>query len=168
MARPRKPTHLLVISGQHKRNPARLRARKNEPTDNRPIGQCLPELTAAERKAWREIVDQAVPGVLCRADRIAVESAAKLIAKMRDRTDPSNLSHRELLHQIAGTDFSNPDAIRSMFLDSVDYAGRISAFSASDQSNLRTLLGQLGMCPADRPRIDINKPEPQTNPFADL
>lgn len=168
MPRPRKPTRLLAISGALKRDKKRHRARQNEPVDSHPIGKCPPGLTAAERRAYREIVRRAVPGVLTYADGVAVEAAAKLLAKMRSNADAADISRRELARQVAAADFSDPEALRATFKDFAETIFRVRPYSAADQANLRALLGQFGMMPIDRQRIDVDKPETTTNPFADI
>lgn len=74
------------MKGAFKKDPQRARARENEPKDDRKLGSCPKHLDPAQRKAWREIVRTAIPGVLTAADSITVEMAARLVAKMRAGT----------------------------------------------------------------------------------
>lgn len=65
MARPRKPSNILELNGAFKRNPARGKARENEPVPNGEIGDPPNHLPANVAECWREIVGFAHPGVLC-------------------------------------------------------------------------------------------------------
>lgn len=78
MPRPRKPTNVLAFSGAFAKNPARGRARANEPKANGPIGAPPSELNEFERKAWIRIVSECPAGVLQLRDRQAVLCAALL------------------------------------------------------------------------------------------
>ncbi len=69
MARPRKPTNVLDLSGAFKHNPQRLAARANEPKPDGPIGDAPAWMAEDEAEVWREIVSEAPPGVLTNADR---------------------------------------------------------------------------------------------------
>lgn len=80
MPRPRKPTALLEMAGAFKKDPKRRRARDNEPTPDGPIGEPPPDLQPDVAAAWGEIVRTCPAGVLTKADRIAVRSAARLLA----------------------------------------------------------------------------------------
>lgn len=83
MARPKTPTNIHVLRGTGKVHPERMHERENEPKDDRPLGNPPKSLSAAEKKVWREIIGDAVPGVLAQTDRLAVETAARLGAKIR-------------------------------------------------------------------------------------
>ena len=85
MSRPRKPTALLEASGAFRKNPARRRARLNEPEGTGPIGEPPEWLNAGERECWRELVADAVPGVLTRSDNNFVALLASLYAKVKAR-----------------------------------------------------------------------------------
>lgn len=83
MPTPRKPANVLNINGAKRRNPGRLKARGKQPEDNRAIGRAPAGLTDEQRAAWREIVRND-PGVLTKADRIAVEMTARLMVEIRN------------------------------------------------------------------------------------
>ncbi len=83
MARPRKPTNILSLSGAFKKNPQRAKERANEPEPTGKIGAVPKHLTDDERRAWRDLVATAPEGVLCKFDRLALEAAAKCLAEMR-------------------------------------------------------------------------------------
>src|ERR1700694_4512095 len=81
MARPRKPTAMLELLGAFKRNPDRLKDRKNEPI----VTTALPEppkyLTKATTATWLEMQSRGY--WLTSADRFLVEIAATLMAAYR-------------------------------------------------------------------------------------
>lgn len=85
MGRPRKPKNILILSGAHKNHPERMRAREGEPEETRPLGVPPEHLTPSERLCWDEITANSIPGVLGEADRMAVEVASVLFAKLRAR-----------------------------------------------------------------------------------
>lgn len=84
MPRARKPTAVHELTGALKKNPARFTDRANEPHDNRPLGDPPMHLTAPQIVAWQEIERIAPAGVLCFADRLAVEVTAILLAAFRE------------------------------------------------------------------------------------
>ena len=85
MARPRKPTKILELSGAFQKDPQRKR--RNEPIPDTELG-CAPEgLSESEKKAWAEIVEMCVTGVLTGADRAHVEIASCLLAEYRDKKE---------------------------------------------------------------------------------
>mgnify|MGYP001016958271 CR=1 FL=1 len=83
MPHPRKPTKLAELSGAFKKNPQRRRNRAHEPAVDQPLGARPPLLPPTEAACWDEIVAQAPSGVLTKADRVIVECAARLLAKIR-------------------------------------------------------------------------------------
>lgn len=99
MARPRKPTAILELSGAFRKNPQRRAAREGEPTPAGEVGPPDGNLPGPVAACWREIVAGAAPGVLTTSDRIAVRSAARLMvleAKGKIRTGERVLLHRLL------------------------------------------------------------------------
>lgn len=84
MARPRKPSNLLALSGGYDNNPGRLNAmRGDEPIEQRALGDPPEHLAPPQRAAWAELERIAPPGVLTHADRAIVELAAVLLARFR-------------------------------------------------------------------------------------
>jgi phage terminase small subunit len=79
MARPRKPTAVLELSGAFKKNPQRKRA--GEPKESRPLGDPPDRLPKRAIPFWHEIVGMTAIGVLKVSDRWCVELAACLMAK---------------------------------------------------------------------------------------
>jgi phage terminase small subunit len=85
MAAVRKPTAVLQFTGAHAHNPARARARENEPKPNALLGSEPPDALSADiAAAWREIVRLCPAGVLADCDVYAVEAAARLLCQMRE------------------------------------------------------------------------------------
>lgn len=126
MGRPKLPKNVHYLKGTDKKDPQRMRARENEPEDTRDLGSVPETLTELERKAWDEIVNNAIPGVLGQADRQAVELAAVLMTKFRARET-----------------------------------------TAADIGQLIRLLGQFGMTPSERSKINVGGKGKEENPFAD-
>lgn len=88
MARPRKPTNVLMLAGAFKKNPQRLRERFAEPKPSGPIGDPPAWMNAKERQQWHDIVSECPPGVLSNADRGIVELTVTLReAVVRRRLD---------------------------------------------------------------------------------
>lgn len=71
------------MNGAFKRNPSRGKARENEPKPNGEIGDPPDHMPANVAECWREIVGFAHPGVLCKADRLIVEHAARILSLLR-------------------------------------------------------------------------------------
>jgi phage terminase small subunit len=87
MARPRKPTNVLTLSGSFVAHPERARARADEPEPVGEVGEPPAHLSPEEKAAWREIVDMCPPGVLALSDRLILEHGSRLLAQLRkDRT----------------------------------------------------------------------------------
>ena len=80
MARPRKPTKMLELSGAFVKDPQRRRDPEPEPTG--PIGSPPDGLTPGAVKAWREIA-KSCGGWLTDADRPTLEVVAVLMDKFR-------------------------------------------------------------------------------------
>jgi hypothetical protein len=97
--RPRKPSNVLELKGAFEKNPARGRARENEPVPTGEIGAPPSHLPTDVATCWEEIVGLTHHGVLCKADRLIVEHAARMLARLRLmewRTDPAILIRFEV------------------------------------------------------------------------
>src|SRR5437763_1467376 len=81
MGRNRTPTNVLELRGSFKHNPQR--SRPNEPRAEGEIGAAPDRFTDEQKKAWDDVVNLCHKGVLCRADALAVEIAAVLLAEFR-------------------------------------------------------------------------------------
>ncbi len=80
--RPRLPHAVAEATGAIIKNPANFRDRK--PPKVPPLGKPPATLTPEQADIWREIAAD-VPW-LCRSDRLVLESASRLVSRMR--TDP--------------------------------------------------------------------------------
>ena len=81
MARPRKPTNVLELTGAFKKDPQRKRE------DAQAAGELTdapPHINGAVLHAWNEIVKYAPLQVLTESDRLSIELAANLLAQFRD------------------------------------------------------------------------------------
>lgn len=95
MARPRKPTNLLLLTGTGKRNPGRLKGRAEKGPDGtwRDTAPDSPALAgdppayfdAEERERWVDLLRIVPAGVLTERDRITAEMIAQLWAGLRRR-----------------------------------------------------------------------------------
>jgi hypothetical protein len=83
MARPRTPTNLLDARGAFKNHPGRKKDRENEPVVLEPIGDPPAAFTDDQRRAWLDLTTTCPAGVLTKADALAVEIAAGLLARHR-------------------------------------------------------------------------------------
>ena len=83
MARPRTPTNILEMRGAFKNQRGRKEARANEPIVYEPLGEPPTTFNEQELTGWNDIVRTAPAGVLTEADRLAVETAARLLARER-------------------------------------------------------------------------------------
>jgi phage terminase small subunit len=81
MSRPRTPTALLDARGAFSKNPDRQRPA--EPTTDQPIGSPPTYLSKDEKKIWKELVKQSLPGVLKFSDRASFELLVRLTSTMR-------------------------------------------------------------------------------------
>lgn len=79
MGRNKTPTSILDAKGSfltHKN-----RQRPDEPTSDRPIGGPPKELSPEERKRWKQLAAQALPGVLLESDRLMFAVLVRLATK---------------------------------------------------------------------------------------
>lgn len=83
MARPRTPTNILRLRGGFDKNPRRELERKDEPIVHEPLGPPPDTFDEAELLAWKDITRTAPAGVITEADRLAVETASRLLARER-------------------------------------------------------------------------------------
>src|SRR5579871_2522191 len=81
MGRPRTPTAVLDAKGAFGKNPDRKRSA--EPTTDQPIGNPPTYLSKDEKKIWKELAKQSLPGVLKYSDRASFELLVRLTSTMR-------------------------------------------------------------------------------------
>jgi hypothetical protein len=100
MGRPRTPTNLLDARSAFKKHPERRAERADEPIVTEPLGEPPSAFTGDQLQAWKEIAEYAPGGVLTRADRHAVEEAARLLAM--SRAGSATTADRRALHSLLG------------------------------------------------------------------
>ena len=84
MPYPRKPTAVHELSGAFKHNPARRRARANEPVPDGPLVEPPDHLPPRVAYFWKFIVSVSSKRVLGTSDTIAVEVAARFMAEVNN------------------------------------------------------------------------------------
>ncbi|HEN8733336.1 TPA: hypothetical protein U8207_001723 [Pseudomonas putida] len=92
MARPRKPTNVLELTGAFKKDPQRRRE------DAEPVGELTAppaHINGAVLHAWKEIAKYAPRDVLTNSDRLTLELAANLLAQFR--TNPLDFPAAKLV-----------------------------------------------------------------------
>lgn len=108
MSRPPLPSAIHEASGAFDHDPQRRAEREGEPQPAGPLGDAPEAFTELQREAWHEIAREAAPGVLKNADRILLEMACRLIARMRgelgefDQPQPLKAAEYALLLTILG------------------------------------------------------------------
>jgi phage terminase small subunit len=80
MGRNKTPTAILDASGAFIQNPSRKRP--NEPITDRPLGKPPKWLTKDEKKVWKELAKQALPGVIFESDRLQFALMVRLATKL--------------------------------------------------------------------------------------
>ncbi len=81
MGRTRTPTAVLDAKGSFIAKPSRRR--DTEPSTDRPLGQAPKFLNKDERKVWKELAAQALPGVLFESDRLMFAVLVRLATKFQ-------------------------------------------------------------------------------------
>lgn len=82
----RMPTSMLALTGTLAHNKGRYANRADEPDGSQPFPTDPPDhLTDHQKQCWRELVDLAHPGTLCRSDAILMEHGAMILAELRAR-----------------------------------------------------------------------------------
>lgn len=99
MPAPRKPTALLVASGDMKHNPGRHADRANEPDTGRGVGPAPEYLDEAQRAIWDEIVGDCAPGVFQSSDRLMLKALVTLESEFR--SDPAGFGGRKYERLVA-------------------------------------------------------------------
>lgn len=82
MGRNRLPTNVLLLRDSFKKHPER---RREDPPTEAGLGDAPDFFDKSEAAIWEEIKAQAMPGVLCRSDRLCIEMLVPLIVRMRNR-----------------------------------------------------------------------------------
>jgi hypothetical protein len=82
----RKPTAILDAQGSFMRHPERARENEPETDGKKPLGNPPSYLSVDQKRIWRELRKQMLPGVCFESDRTAFELLVRLVCKMRDDT----------------------------------------------------------------------------------
>lgn len=160
--RPRTPTQILEDKGAYAKDPQRRQTRVNEPKGNGPVGAAPAYFDEAHQLIWDEIVDEAHPGVLTRADRKVLEIAVRLQRKMRLDTD-----------RLANWVEFLSDALEKLGMDEESLEDmRLSFFavmgsSTQDNALLVKCYSLMGMNPTDRSKVH-GEPEKKESRFAGI
>jgi len=117
MGRPRTPTEILDARGAYLVNPNRRP--ENEPTTDRPIGNPPSNLSKEEKKVWKLLVRECLPGVLKESDRTYFMLMVRLSTKL----------------------YTN------------------QPMKSVEISQLISLGGRFAMTPADRSKVQVDKPK---------
>lgn len=92
--RPRTPTVIHRLRGNEQKHPERMRERALEPKATGPLGECPRELGAEVARAWDYLADSCPPGMLTRIDRVLVQKAAIILARVW--ADPMGIDVKEI------------------------------------------------------------------------
>lgn len=107
-----------------------MAGRAGEPLPTEGIGPCPERLGPDIAEAWDYIVSCSAAGVLTSMDRIAMQLAAALLARLWASTrDPE------------------------------------TKFEPKHHARLHALMASFGMTPADRSRVNVDRPPTRGNPF---
>jgi len=98
MGRQKTPTRILEARNSFKKHPERRR--DGEPEVRGSLGGAPDRLNELEAKAWHEIASTAPIGVLTEADRLDVEMAARLLARVWSDFDSVSDGARKQLHTV--------------------------------------------------------------------
>jgi phage terminase small subunit len=101
----RTPTAILEARGSFIGKPSRRRP--NEPMTDRPIGPAPGYLSKEEKKTWKELVAQSLPGVLMQSDRLMLSLLCRLFTKFKNNK-PMMASETAMLITLSGKFALNP------------------------------------------------------------
>jgi len=99
MGRNRIPTAIQDAKGAFLKDPQR--ARPDEPTSNRPLGSPPKYLTKEQKKVWKELSAQLLPGVAFESDRTMFELLVRLKEEMINRYAGMRSADKSLLKDIS-------------------------------------------------------------------
>lgn len=130
MARPRKPTRILELTGSFKKDPKRKKTRAREPQPEAGLGKPPKTFDESERARWKELIAICAQGVLTKQDRPAAESLCQLWAK--SRRNAISVSERSLLHGLFGKFGLSPaDRSKIQVPESDDHEDPLKKFTRS-------------------------------------
>jgi len=115
MARPRKPTNVLKLSGAFEKNPYRGVIRANEPQNLDELGEPPDRLSEQQLKAWNEIIENSPYGVLTKGDRHTVELTSVLLAEFWEVGAGMMGTHLNMLNTLLAKMGMNPSDRSKVF-----------------------------------------------------
>lgn len=150
--RPRKPTHLKLVSGTAQP----CRTNKNEPKLRREIPSPPSHLSDKAKSAWgyvSTLTDEM--GILTRADRLALEGLCESYAEV--------CAHREALRKRGSWTYETTNAAGGVMHRPFP---EVAMLSDADR-RFQSWLVKFGLTPADRSRVSAAD-DSARNAFADL
>jgi len=146
MGRPRTPSAILEAKGAFAHSPHRGLKRENEPTTDKPIGKPPANLSKAEKKVWKTLVEESIPGVLMESDRLHFALLVRLATKFYNN-EPMMASEQNLLVSLGGLFAMNPSSRSKVSVEK------------KDNSKLGTFLSRK---PAAQPQPNLSAKENET------
>lgn len=164
MPRTREPEELAKLKGADKKNPQRYRGKT--PKNSRPLTEPPPGFSAAEKKIWYELLENAIPEVLTAADFPVMEQAASLLYEFRQLRKQNRAATRnlkkwqreldELKQQFRDEKTAKGKAaIKAMVKEHRLDKPRLEFWPSSRIAQLHALIAKLGMTPVDRQRLRV-------------
>lgn len=137
MPKPRVPTNVLEMRGTFKHDPKRREAREGEP-EAVGMPKMPAHLSAAQKKAWKELMEMVHEGTVCAADTFSCEVLCVLLAEFRTTQVRENATGQIVILEMK--------------------PARLAL--------LGKLLSSFGLTPGDRSRVKTAKGK-TSNPFSD-
>jgi|SRR5579859_87678 len=137
MARPRKPTEVLKLTGAFRKDPQRRAARSSEPSGGSPVGE-PPEYFGDDLiDLWRELVGISPAGVLTQADRWTVEVACRMMRMLRSGIFGA-AEVNTLIRCLSQMGMTPADRSKIVIPKQVEAQDEIAALAAESIGSLRT------------------------------
>jgi P27 family predicted phage terminase small subunit len=169
MPRPRKPTHLKIVTGTLR--PGRQNPREPQPKKGLPAAPS--HMTAGGRRAWRYIGSRLNRmGILTEADAIALERLCETYAQILQAQESyaRPITGTRLNKRTGETEEYEIAPANSRYYETHGQTGvtlrerpELSAIRSADQM-LRSYLSEFGMTPASRSRVNVLPDKGQLDP----
>lgn len=108
MGRNRTPTAILDTKGGFLKHKNRQQERVDEPTTDRPLGGPPKHLSSEEKKIWKSLEKQMLPGVVFESDRTQFELLVRLKTKMTFNYETMSSADKALLVSLGSKFAMNP------------------------------------------------------------
>ncbi len=125
MGRNRIPTVIQNAKGAFLKDPQR--ARPNEPAGDRPLGKPPVYLSKEEKKVWKELAEQLLPGVAFESDRTMFELLVRLKTQMVHNFAAMRSADKSLLKDLSSR-FAMSPADRSKVAVEAPKEGALDKF----------------------------------------